>query len=270
MTEEELKQFKELAKKYERGKDKEAVTKVFSDDIHEVFQDVHDKGHSAATAAKQKDVDALSNQLTTARSTAEELQRKLDGIKEAPDIATMRQKFEEDERNLRKQQDESLAKQKQEFEGKLQEKDGIIINTRLSVAKKDLVGHLVSDKLSIDPDYANTVLIAKPEVTSRLKVNDDGSVQVLKKGSTDMFIVPADGRTALDHLAEELAEGVDAKWKVSGAGRGSGTNGSQGGNATGSVADRMEAARTRVKDAEKTTATAKAAGSGLERLGARR
>lgn len=269
MTEDELKQFKELAKKYERGKDKEAVLKLFSEDIHEVFQEVNDRGHSAATKAKQADLDRVSGELTTAKSQLDEATRKLAGIQEAPDVATMRAKYEADEKKLREETEQRLANKDKEWEGKVKEKEEALTTTRLSVAKQELVRRLTADPLGVDPEYAETVLVARPDVTGRLKVEADGSVKVLKKGSTDMFIAAAEGRTPLDHLAEELGEGVDAKWKVAGTGRGSGTTGSSGGSGTNKAAE-FEAARARVKTREEAGKKARESGSALDRLGARR
>lgn len=268
MTEDELKQFRELAKKYERGKDKDAVLKIFSEDIHEVYQDVNDKGHSAATAAKQKDVEALSGQLTSERARADEAERKLKGMQEAPDIATMRQTYEQNEKKLREEHDIKLNTQKTEFERQLQDKDKLLIETRLEVARGKLVDELAGSKLGIDKEYAETVLVAKPDINGRLKLQPDGKPGVLKKGSQDMFIVPAEGRTALEHFAEEIAESVEDKWKGSGQGRGSATTGSSGGN--NATASRFDATRERVQKREKEAAAAKAGGSAHERLGGRR
>lgn len=270
MTKEELEQFRALAKKYTRGTDKEEVIKIISEDIHEVYQEVNDRGHGAATKSKQADIDDLSTKLTTEKTRAEDLDRQLKAIKEAPDIAAMREKYEADEKRLRNEHAQALQKQEGEFKGQLQVKEQALLDTRLDVAKRSLVAQLADSKIGVDQEYAHTVLVEKPEVKGRLKVDPDGTIKVLKKGSQDMYIVPAEGRTALEHLAEELAEGVEAKWKGSGTGRGSGTEGSVGGAGAGSTTQLFEDTRARVKEREKAQAASRASGSAHERLGSRR
>lgn len=270
MTEDELKQFKELAGKYERGKDKEAVKKIFSESIHEVFQEVNDGGHSAATKTKQAEIDALSTQLTEVKTRAETAEGKLKAFDDkAPDVAKVRETYEAAEKALRQQYDETIKNTEAKFTQQLTEKEQALLNTRLDVTKRDLVSRLVDPKFGVDKEYAETVLMAKPEVAGRLKVDADGSVKVLKKGSTDMYIVPAEGRTAIDHLAEELGDTVDERWKTTGVRGGSGSRGSEGGGGKAGTGQQFEALRERVQAQEKARSETRAT-SGLDRLGGRR
>lgn len=270
MTKEELEQLKELAKKYERGKDKDTVLKVISEDMHEVFQEINDGGHSAATKAAEKKLKGLEDQVEPLKKRAETAEAKLEAFdNQAPDVAKVRKTYEENEQKLRNEHAARMQQVQTEHEQALQKKDQELTQSRLSIAKKTLVDKLVSVG-KVDKDYAETILVNRPDVTERLNPDPaTGNVRVLKKGSKDMFIVPAEGRTDIDHLVDELAEGVEAKWKTSGAGRGSGTRGSEGGSGAtnGSLDQRFQARRDRAKAIEKGARDAKAGGSGAERLG---
>lgn len=270
MTEQELQQFKELAKKYTRGADKEAVKKIVAEDMHEVFQDINDGGHSAATKASTEKISTLETQvkaLETRAVDAEGKLKELDG--KAPDAAKLRETYEKREKDLRGEYEERERKLREQADALVKEKDKTITSVRLENARKALVEKLTGEKLGVEKEYAETIIVNKPEVNDRLRAEADGSIKVLKPGSTDMFIVPAEGRDPLDHLAEELAEKVDDRWKTSGAGRGSGTTGSSGGAGKG-TAERFENTRKRIQEREKTEAESRKGGSALERLGARR
>lgn len=270
MTDDELVQFEALAKKYERGKDKERVKKIISESVHEVFQDINDGGHSAATKAKQAEIEKLETENKGLKDRADTAEGKLRAFDDqAPDVAKVRKTYEDNEARLRKEYDDKLREQGEAHTKALQQKDTELLESKLAFAKKNLVDKLSASKLGIDKEYAETVLLEKPEVKERLKA-DNGQVKVLQRGSKDMYIVPAEGKDALDHFAEELAENVEAKWKVSGGGRGSGTHGSEGGSGTGNLAQRFDDTRKRVKEREEEAAKVKGNGSGLERLGSRR
>lgn len=272
MTDDELTQFATLAKKYERVKDKEKVLALVSADMHEVFQEINDRGHSAATKAKQADIDKLSGDLTEFKTRAETAEGKLKSFDDkAPDVAKVRETYENAEKALRQEYDKRIQDMTVAQDTALKSKDEALVNVRFGVVKRDLVSKMADSKFGVDKEYAETILVEKPDVKSRIKVDADGSVKVLKKGSTDMFIAPAEGKSPLDHLAEELSEGVEAKWKVSGNGRGSATRGSEGGSAgNGSLSEKFDATRARVAESAKAAAAAKTGGSALERLGSSR
>lgn len=270
MTEDELKQFVELAKKYERGKDKAAVVKAISEHAHEAFQDIHDTGHSAATSAKNTEIKTLEGQVLDFKTRAETAETKLKGIDEkSPDIAKVRETYEAAEKKLREEHQAHVNTLTQQQQDALKAKDKALLDLQLKQATGQLVKKLADSKLGVVEDYAETILINKDDVKSRLVPQPDGSVKVLKKGSTDLFIVPTDDQTALDIFAQELAEGVDDRWKGSGSGRGSGSKGSEGGSGA-PLAEKFENTRKRVGEKEKEAAKSKESGSALERLGSRR
>lgn len=223
MTPDELKQFGELAKKFEPA-DKDAVLKIVKDDIHPVFQDINDGGRSAANLANDTKVKAVTKERDDALAKVTKAEKDLADLNgQAPDAAKLRKKYEED-----------VATAREDFL-----KKETVLKAQLRDTRKD--SHL--DKLvdiladptgpyQIDREYATTILIKKPEVVSRLAVDDDGKLTVFKQGSTELPLVPpTDGKKTLLHLvADDVVTGVEAKWKVSGVKRGSGTKGSGAGD----------------------------------------
>lgn len=257
MTDDELKQFEELAGKFE-PKDKERVSKVVQSKMHPVFQDINDGGRAAANKDNEKKLSEVTTERDTFKTRAEKAETDLKELEgKAPDATKLREKYEAD-----------LRKEREENARKLAEKDQQAVNIRLEVAKQRLVDKL-AEAGEVDREYASTVLVQKPEVVNRLQVKAESpDVKVLKQGSTELHIVPADGKDALDHLAEELAANIPDKWKGSKVRSGSGANGGNGG--TSGSEDRFENARKRGEGRSKDREKAKETGSGLDRLGSRR
>lgn len=254
MTEQELKQFEELAAKFET-KDKDAVLKVVQAKMHPVFQDINDGGRSAANRDNEKKVTELTTERDQLKTRAEKAEQSLKDIDEkAPDVA-----------KLRKTHEEQLEQLKQQHQQQLDAAKGETTAALLEVAAERLVDKLVKQG-KIDEEYARTVLVKKDEVKNRLKVKDR-KIEVLKQGNQELTIVPAEGKDALDHLAEELAEKVDARWKVSSVRRGSAVQGNQGGGGSGKT--EFDEVRESVQQQSKEREKARQQGSGLERLGRR-
>lgn len=251
MTDEELKQFGELAKKYE-AKDKDVVMKIVKDSIHPVFQDINDGGRSAANADSKKKIEDLEKKLETsdaAKTKAEADLAELEG--KAPEAAKLKQKYEDEITKVRNTEKDNLSA-----------KDKELLEERLEVAKSRLKTALGKHK--IDEEYIDTILLQRGDVLARLKPGPKGKVDVLKAGSTDLTIVPPEGKTAVDIYAEELAPTVPTRWQVSGVKKGSATSGSSGGGS--GTGDRFTAIREEVKAETKQKQERSAKRSGLERL----
>lgn len=254
MTDDELKQFGELAKKYE-PKDKAAVLKIVQTDIHPVFQDINDGGRTAANADLKPRLDKATADLeaiTTRATKAENDLKELEG--KAPDATKLREKYEAD-----------LKQEREKHQAEINTRDSEVVNVRREVAKTKLVDRL-ADKYEVDREYASTVLVNRQDINDRIQVDKSSNVKVLKAGSTDLHIVPAEGRDSLDHLAEEVAGSVDAKWKSTKVRKGADSK--SGGGGTGE-ASRFDAVRERAKGPSQEREAARKAGSGLDRLGGR-
>lgn len=255
MTEDELKTFGELAKKFE-PKDKATVLKIVQTDIHPVFQEINDGGRTAANADLKPKLDTAEASVVTLTKRAEKAETDLKELEgKAPEVGKLREKFENE-----------LKEERKKFTEQLETKDGEILRTRLEVAKQNLVDRLAS-KHEVDREYASTVVVNRQDVQDRIQVDKTSpAVKVLKAGSKDLHIVPAEGKDALDHLAEEVAVGIDDKWKGSKVRKGTETQSRPGG---APAEDRFKATRERAAAHSSQSEAAKKAGSGLDRLGGR-
>lgn len=260
MNDTELKQFKELAKKYE-AKDKAEVLKIVQDDIHEVFQEINDNGRTAANNDNKKTVTDLTKERDKFKADFERVDKQLKELDgKAPDAAKLR---EEHNREVQKLEDR--------FKTELGTKEQEVLQAELRLARERLTDKLAA--LKVDREYSKTILANRDDVVTRLvpERTSDGKVRVkvLRKDSKELEIVPANNKDPLDHLAEELAGGVEAKWKNSGVQKGSATKGSEGGTGRDST-DRFEQARSRAKTRSEAAEAARKGGSALERLGGRK
>lgn len=255
MNADELKQFTELAKKFE-AKDLEEVKKVVQSSMHPVFQDINDGGRAAANADNKQKLEKTQQQLDAEKQAREKAETDLKALEgKAPEATKLKEKY-----------DAEVTLIRQQSEQKVKETEKQLLEERLEVAKAKLSKEL--EDLKVDPEYASTVLVAREDVVARLKPGEKGKVDVLKAGSQDVTIVPAEGKTAVKHLAEELAEKVPDRWKTSKVKRGSGTHGSGGGGGSdGTIYDNI---RNDVAEKTKEQKKQNQTRSGLERLGSRR
>lgn len=259
MNDTELKQFQDLAKKYEPGKDKEKVSKIVQDDLHEVFQDINDGGRTAANNENKTKLTAAEQARDKFKTDFERVDKQLKELDgKAPDAAA-----------LRKVHQEEVDKLENGHKQVLSSKEAEVLQANLELARERLTDRL--DRLKVDREYSKTVLTQRDDVRSRLvpERTSDGKVRVrvLRKDSKELDIVPATGKDPLDHFAEELAATVDPKWKNSGVKRGSETKGTEGGAGTSN--DRFEQARARAKAKGEEKTAARKEGTALERLGRR-
>jgi hypothetical protein len=255
MTEDELKQFGDLAKKFE-DKDKDAVLKILKKDVHPVFQEINDGGRSAANADIKPKLEKAEKEAGEFKARAEKAENDLKELEgKAPDAAALRKKYEDD-----------LKKERETLQGQIDAAKKETVEVRLENARQKLIDKLVSGDDQIDREYANTVIANRDDVKARIKLDEKNAVRVLKEGSQDLFIVPADGKDALDHLAGEIAGKVDDKWKGSKVRRGSNTTTGTGGSGTKNEFDEI---RESVKGRSEERSKSREAGSGLDRLGGR-
>lgn len=261
MTPDELKQFGELAKKFEPA-DKDAVVKIVKDDIHPVFQDINDGGRSAANLANETKVKAVTKERDDALAKVKKAEGDLEALNgQAPDAAKLRLKYEQD-----------LAAARTDFEGKEKVLKAQLKDTRKDTNLSKLVDILAdpTGAYQVDRDYAETVLIKKDEVVSRVLIDDDGKLTVTKKGAPDIPLVPpSDGKKTLLHLlADDAVAGLDPKWKTSKVKRGSSTQGSGGGESTDTTEGKKlyEGIRETVGKKEKAGAERAKGPSGYEKL----
>lgn len=234
LSPEELTQFEALAKKFEPAQLPD-IKKVVQTHMHAVFQDINDGGRAAANSQSKARIVELEETSTTAKAAADAAAKELKELREKnPDAAAQIRAAEEKVERLKEKHKAEKDEPKQQVQAE-----------RQSRANGDLVRELVAS--GIDPEYAGAVLAQRTDVKERVRVKEDGSVEVLQAGNKELTITPAEGRSALSHLAEELVAKVDDKWKVSNINRGPAFDGLPKGGA----GNKFDQIRESVKAAEK-------------------
>ena len=193
----------------------EELVEGFQRNAGEAYQEIFNRGHKAGVAHMDKQVSAAE----TAQKTAETAQEKAEGLlAKAPDATQLREQYTKEIDDL-----------KGTHKSELEEREGRLVSTLQAAERAKLVALLVGSSYGVDSDYAE-VIAAKPDVIERISVTEEGEVLVLQRGK-QIPIQAADGKTPLGLMAEELAGGIDAKWKTSNADAGSGAtqDGSGGG-----------------------------------------
>lgn len=217
MTEDELKQFTELAKKYEPA-NRDTVTAVIRESAHEVFQEINDGGRAAANRDNQAKLDKATTDLATATTERDKAVEDLKAVGDKiPAAAELRKTYEED---LRKANDQFAVKEV-ELKNQLKaERHRTVVNS--------LVDKLVFDH-AIDREYAQTIIAQRQDINARISVDEGNKTTVYKEGTTDIpLVAPNDDTTVIDLLATQVAAKVEPKWKTSKVKRGSNNRGSGG------------------------------------------
>lgn len=221
LTPEQKKKFQDLAAELNLETDRDEVLQIVQTNFHPVFQEINDRGRTAANQANAPKLKAAEDK---AKAIEEQLKAAQDSLKalegKTPEVTELRTKFQKDIDKLEADHKTALEAVQSQLRREREER-----------AELDLVSEL-EDQL-IDKEYAKTVLVKRADVKKRLRYNDDGTVSVLKNGSEEATIVPADDKSPLFYLAQELAPNVPAKFKTSKVRRGAGTKGSAGGPADG-------------------------------------
>ena len=233
------------------------VARTMKENAHALFQHVFNVGHSERNKKATNDEKALRDQLTAKEEEATRLQSELETAKAGqPDAAKRVTELEGQIRTLQQQH----ADTPKELPGQVAEAKR---TARLETLRGKLAAHL-------DPDYAE-VLVQKAEVRDRVRLNDDGSFDVLQAVGGIPF-APAEGADPMDLLVGELVE-TTRRTKptlvTSGAEAGSGT-GSTGGQAAerkGGDAKFFDGIREKAKEEQKRTTPD--GGTGAQRMGLR-
>lgn len=196
----------------------EADAKDLIDALHEARPDVYDlafnAGHKKATGEKSKLVRATEAKLEAAQGEIATLGQTIAELEEkAPDAKRLRDQYAERETQLKTQHETAL-----------QAARDTVTSERKQRAVDQLRAKLAATLL---PDAVDAVL-AKVQADGRIRVNDEGDVEVLQEGSDIPIAAPA-GRDALTILADERLEKAPPIWKRSHVDGGGGTRGAAGG-----------------------------------------
>lgn len=201
------------------GANAEEVAAALREVLQPVYQIAFNAGHSTATTKAAAREASLNDLLAAEREKRAALEAEIQTLKDkAPDVQAMRQQYEARISELESQVESVRTEGIERAKSILQRK-----------AISDLQA-ILAGQLGVDPDYAE-VLVSKPGVISRIKVDEVGDefeIAVLQEGRE----IPIQADKPLRAYAEELRKSVPAKFVVSRADRG---GGSQGGGAGGGL-----------------------------------
>ncbi len=190
--------------------DQAAVVKAIQANNQPLFQAIFDMGHGVATQKLQPKVDEVTGQVTKLTADLTAATKRIETLSaDHPDVAKLQTEIANLEAKIRQAEDAGTERLHAE---------------RRDTFMADLRTQLTA--LGVDADYAGVVL-AKPEVQKRLRINKAGEREVLRKGS-DIVLMPGD-KPLVRAVAEELVAEVPPKFISSPVDRGSGIE--QGGAA---------------------------------------
>jgi hypothetical protein len=231
--------------------DHPAVLTALQKSAQPIFQGIFDKGHAAATqryTAEKATLDGTIANLTTQNQQKDEQIRQLGEAK--PDVVAMQTKHAADIQRL-----------EDKHKNELKVANDTLIGERMSRTGSDLKTKLVV--LGVDAEYAE-VVVSKAEREKRWRPNAKGIVEIFR-ADTDAPYAPAQGKDALDLLAEELKTAVPPKFITVNGDSGSGTTTSTTGAATGKKKFdniREDVKKKEAASASTTTAAQRLAGGG--------
>lgn len=222
----------------------ETIVGVLHEAAHPVYQTVFNKGHSDATQRSQDKITAAESRATAAEAAATAAKEEANELRaKTPEAEKLKQQYDEAVKSLKKQHQQELDTLKEQN-----------TKTALDRATADLRAKLVGRPFNLDPDYAE-VIVNKPDVRSRMKFTN-GALEVLQPGK-DIPFAASEGQSPLDLLASELKKSTPAKFIVSKADGGAGSDNDAGGGASGglkSYRKTVEAEREAERKGEKKSA----------------
>jgi hypothetical protein len=227
--------------------DRQTVVTGLQASAQPIFQAIYDKGVGFQTVKHTAEKTSLEGQVTGLQTQIAEKDKEIQKLTEkAPEAATLRTQYEA-----------KINQLKEDHKNELKARDTVLVGERRTRSLLDLKTKLIS--AGVDPDYAD-VLTNKSTTTSRFKFDDKGEMSILAADS-EVPIIAAKGKDALEVMAEELRTSVPAKFVLSNGDGGSGTNGQGGkGKAGGNLYEEIR------QDAKKRSEQTKAP-SARERMG---
>lgn len=195
-----------------------------------LYQSVFQAGHDVGYGKKGAELVAAQGKVTELEGRITALDTEVTKLKSNPDTAALHKQYAEERDKLVKEHAEAMSKV-----------TGQIVSEKTSRYVTQLQQLLTAGEKRLQGDYA-TVLTEKADVRGRIKVNADGSWQVLQKGK-DIPFAAATPEAAIAMLADELKSEAPAAFVLAGTDSGGGvTNGSSPlPPAGGSVFDKIRA-----------------------------
>ncbi len=183
-----------------------------------VYQAVFQKGHDIGYGKKHGELEKATARVTTLEGELTTANAELTKLKNSPDTKALHDQYGAQIGDL---QTKAKAREAELLTTLRTERH----NQRLAALR----GHLVTpgaDGKHLAADYAD-VLLQKADNAGRIKINDDGTWQVLQKGK-DIPIAAQTPEAALQLMAGELIGEAPASFVLVGTDTGGGIGGSKG------------------------------------------
>jgi len=220
LTDEQKAAIKTLA-----GADPTEVADELQKEAQSHYQTVYQRGFSTSHTEGEKKIEAKDAEIKTLNETISTQKTDLEKLKEkTPDVKEIEQRYET-----------RLTEKDNEIESTKKSANDRIVSIFKSSFKSDFKAELIA--LNVDPDYASEVLVNKYDDRIQVDIEkDEPTVKVLDKdGLTPLQAT--DGKLAR-LFAEKVKQDVDAKWIVSNADSGGGSDSSKNGSNTSSDWDK--------------------------------
>lgn len=225
---------------------REEVVQLVEKEGAPIFQGIFQRGFDTGYGKGHGELETATAKVTELQGKVTTVETENAKLKANPDTAA-----------LHAQYGQEITKLKGDAEREANTLRGTIADERQTVSMRDLRTHLVDEgDKRLRPVYAD-VLLQKAEVRTRVKVNADGTRQVLQKGK-DIPIAAQTFEAALAIMAGELKAEAPSDFVLAGTDAGGGIGGIGGRSTTttqpsGSAA-LAESIRASVKNAPATDA----------------
>lgn len=233
------------------------VAKTLKEGAHDVFQHLFNLGHSEATKRAEKAAGEAKTALEEKDRALAEKETELAAAKMANPGSTERVRELEGQVQALQGEKKQLEK---DHRAKLRD---VTQEAQVSALRARMAGKL-------DPDWAD-VQVQKKEIKARIRVNDDGTVDVLQPDGKIPYAA-TEGKDGFDLLVDEIVKGAKSSERTSkfvlaetdsGSGTGAGQGGPTGGTKDAKFYDDL---RERAK-AENSVERPEGFKTGAERLG---
>ena len=191
---------------------REEVVALVEKDGAPLFQSIFQKGFDNGYGKKGGELTTATTRIATLEGELTAARTEVDKLKANPDTASLHAQYTTEIAGIKKGAEEREAALR-----------STVVAERQTSRMGDLLAELISGNEPLQRDYA-IVLTEKAETKRRIKINGDGSWQVLQQGK-DIPIAAQTPEAALKLLAAELKAAAPAGLVMVGTDRGGGLTG---------------------------------------------
>lgn len=188
---------------------KDEVVQLIEKEGAPLFQSIFQRGFDNGYGKKAGELETANAKVTDLQAKVTAQDGEIAKLKANPDTAA-----------LHAQYGQEIAKVKADAEARERELRATLETERKTMRTRDLRALLTTGEKRLDADYAD-VLLEKPDVKSRVKINADGTFQILQKGK-DIPIAAQTPEAALAIMADELKAEAPPRFVLVGTDTGGG------------------------------------------------